>query len=81
MQLTLGEEYLAPESRPVPLLLFQKKARVEYFPMGVIGIIIPGNYPFHNILSAVASTLFAGNAGVVKVSEVRHSPTPVLQLL
>jgi acyl-CoA reductase-like NAD-dependent aldehyde dehydrogenase len=64
-----GEEYLAPESRPVPLLLFQKKARVEYFPMGVIGIIIPGNYPFHNILSAVASTLFAGNSGVVKVSE------------
>jgi acyl-CoA reductase-like NAD-dependent aldehyde dehydrogenase len=29
------------ESRGVPLLLFLKKAWVEYYPMGVIGIIVP----------------------------------------
>jgi acyl-CoA reductase-like NAD-dependent aldehyde dehydrogenase len=29
------------ESRGVPLLLFLKQAWVEYYPMGVIGIIVP----------------------------------------
>jgi len=35
----------------------------------VIGIIVPWNYPFHNVLSHVATALFAGNGAVVKVSE------------
>ena len=29
-----------------PLLGFTKKATVEYLPLGVIGVIIPWNYPF-----------------------------------
>ena len=29
--------------------------------MGVIGAIIPWNYPIHNFLSPVISALFAGN--------------------
>jgi acyl-CoA reductase-like NAD-dependent aldehyde dehydrogenase len=64
-----GEAALKPEGRSAPLLLFLKKARVEYYPLGVIGIIIPWNYPFHNVASAVVAALFTGNAAVVKVSE------------
>jgi len=65
-----GEQCLQPENRDVPLLLaFTKSARVEWYPMGVIGIIVPWNYPFHNVLSHVATALFAGNGAVVKVSE------------
>jgi acyl-CoA reductase-like NAD-dependent aldehyde dehydrogenase len=64
-----GEHALAPEYRTPPAMLFLKKARVEYHPIGVIGVIIPWNYPFHNVASAVASAIFAGNAAVVKVSE------------
>jgi acyl-CoA reductase-like NAD-dependent aldehyde dehydrogenase len=37
-----GANALKTESRPPPfLLMFNKKARVEYYPIGVIGIIIP----------------------------------------
>jgi acyl-CoA reductase-like NAD-dependent aldehyde dehydrogenase len=36
-----GAKALATESRGVPSMLFVKKARVEYYPFGVIGIIIP----------------------------------------
>jgi len=64
-----GEGALAPESRPVASLLATKTARVEYFPCGVIGVIVPWNYPVHNVLSAVVAALFAGNGAVVKVSE------------
>eukprot|EP01087_Luapelamoeba_hula_P025126 TRINITY_DN981_c0_g1_i1.p1 TRINITY_DN981_c0_g1~~TRINITY_DN981_c0_g1_i1.p1 ORF type:complete len:589 (-),score=107.32 TRINITY_DN981_c0_g1_i1:31-1797(-) len=64
-----GEDALKPETRWPPLLLFLKKARVEYHPLGVIGIIVPWNYPFHNVASAVSAALFAGNGAVVKVSE------------
>jgi acyl-CoA reductase-like NAD-dependent aldehyde dehydrogenase len=36
-----GEEALQPESRRVPLALIYKKAQVEYYPLGVIGMIVP----------------------------------------
>lgn len=36
-----GEEHLQPEDRRVPLLMFLKKAEVQYHPLGVIGVIIP----------------------------------------
>eukprot|EP00761_Pharyngomonas_kirbyi_P012523 gb/GECH01012550.1/.p1 GENE.gb/GECH01012550.1/~~gb/GECH01012550.1/.p1 ORF type:complete len:527 (+),score=123.05 gb/GECH01012550.1/:1-1581(+) len=64
-----GEKHLQPEKRTVPSLLLVKSARVEYHPLGVIGIIIPWNFPFHNMFSHVATALFTGNAAVVKASE------------
>mmetsp|Transcript_45776 Transcript_45776/g.74683 ORF Transcript_45776/g.74683 Transcript_45776/m.74683 type:complete len:608 (-) Transcript_45776:419-2242(-) len=63
-----GEEYLKTEVRPAGLLAI-KSCRVEYYPSGVIGIIAPWNYPFHNIYGQVASAIFAGCGAVVKVSE------------
>jgi acyl-CoA reductase-like NAD-dependent aldehyde dehydrogenase len=65
-----GERCLAREGRPVAAMLaFTKKAYVDYKPLGVIGVIVPWNYPFHNVLSAVAAALMAGNGVMVKVSE------------
>jgi len=65
-----GESCLKREYRSVAALLaFTKSAYVEYLPLGVIGIIVPWNYPFHNVLSAVAAALMAGNGALVKVSE------------
>ncbi|GIL95004.1 hypothetical protein Vretimale_1119 [Volvox reticuliferus] len=48
---------------------FYKAARVEYVPVGVVGAIVPWNYPFHNVLNPLTAALFAGNALVIKVSE------------
>ena len=68
-----GQNILSTESRSPPLWLLTKSAWVEYLPLGVIGIIVPWNYPFHNVLSAVVTALFSGNAAVVKVSEFATS--------
>ncbi len=63
-----GERDLSPEPRASGLLA-HKAARVEYPPLGVIGVLCSWNFPFHNIFSPVVPALFAGNAVVAKVSE------------
>lgn len=65
--LSEGEKWLRPESRSVGRTMIHKVARVEYVPLGVLGAIVPWNYPFHNLLNPVLAALFAGNAIVVKV--------------
>ncbi len=64
-----GEEWLKPSPRPVGPMMMHKSAYVEYVPYGVLGVIAPWNYPFHNMLNHVISGLFSGNAVVSKVSE------------
>jgi acyl-CoA reductase-like NAD-dependent aldehyde dehydrogenase len=63
-----GERDLSPEPRS-PGFLLHKRGRVEYLPFGVVAVIAPWNFPFHNIFCPLIPALFAGNAVVVKVSE------------
>jgi len=64
-----GEAALRPSPRRSGILL-HKSASVEYAPLGVIGVISPWNFPFHNLLCPLIPALFAGNAVVTKVSEL-----------
>lgn len=64
-----GEQYLLPEYRSTGRMMMMKKVHVEYIPLGVIGAIVPWNYPFHNVFNPVSAALFSGNAIVIKVSE------------
>jgi len=63
-----GERYLRDEKVSSGFML-HKNARIEYHPRGVIGGIIPWNYPFQNMMMPVVPALFAGNAVVLKPSE------------
>ncbi|HNI61380.1 MAG TPA: aldehyde dehydrogenase family protein [Pseudomonadota bacterium] len=63
-----GEADLKTDSRPSGLLM-HKAARVEYHPLGVVGVICPWNFPFHNIFCPTVPALFAGNAVIAKTSE------------
>jgi hypothetical protein len=49
--------------------MFYKSCTVEYIPVGVVGTIVPWNYPFHNVFNPLLAAVFAGNACVIKVSE------------
>jgi len=44
-------------------------SRLEFDPLGVVGVISPWNYPFKLMLQDVPAALIAGNAVVIKVSE------------
>lgn len=48
-------------------MMSYKKARVEYHPLGVVGAIVPWNYPFHNVFNPLTAAVMAGNAIVIKV--------------
>lgn len=70
-----AEKILAP--RPIPLhLLKHRKSYLHYQPRGVVGIISPWNFPFSIPLGEAVMALLAGNAVVLKPSEV----TPLIAL-
>ncbi|KAG1359165.1 Aldehyde dehydrogenase 22A1 [Cocos nucifera] len=49
--------------------MLHKRAKVEFYPLGVIGAIVSWNYPFHNVFNPMLAAVFSGNASVIKVSE------------
>lgn len=64
-----GEKALQPSRRPTNLLMSYKKNTVHYEPLGVVAALVSWNYPFHNLIGPIISSIFAGNGVVVKVSE------------
>lgn len=62
-------EILAPE--PVPLHLLKHRASYLHFvPRGVVGVIAPWNFPFSIPIGETMMSMIAGNAVVLKPSEV-----------
>ena len=55
-----------------PLNLFGAKARVDYQPLGVVGVISPWNFPVNLTFTPLAGVLAAGNRCMIKPSE--HTP-------
>jgi coniferyl-aldehyde dehydrogenase len=55
---------------PMPLSLFGAKARVEYRPKGVVGILGTWNFPINTTFSPLTGALAAGNRVIIKFSEV-----------
>ncbi len=64
-----GEKHLRPERVPSGILL-HKQGRIEYRPLGVVACIVPWNYPFQNIFGSLVAPLMAGNAVIIKASEM-----------
>jgi len=62
---------LAPQSVTTsPLAFPASTARIERKPYGVVAIISPWNYPFQLSLVPILTALFAGNAVILKPSEL-----------
>ncbi|KAL6721856.1 Meiotic Sister-Chromatid recombination aldehyde dehydrogenase [Lecanora helva] len=64
-----GEKALKPERRPTNFLMMYKSNEVRWEPLGVVATCVSWNYPFHNFMGPVISTLFTGSAIIVKASE------------
>jgi aldehyde dehydrogenase (NAD+) len=65
------DEWLRPESAPVPAHLgADASAWTRYDPLGVVLVIAPWNYPVQLLLTPMLGALAAGNAVVVKPSEL-----------
>lgn len=60
---------LADEKAPTPLMLFPKKSKILYCPIGTCLIISPWNYPLNTALTPAICAFVAGNPVVIKPSE------------
>lgn len=70
--------FMAPERRKVALTFQPGQARIEYQPLGVIGIVSPWNYPFSLAMMPLATALAAGNRAMIKPSEFTPRTASVL---
>ena len=63
--------WMKPEKRKVdfPMNLLGAKARIEYQPLGVVGVISPWNFPVNLTFTPLAGILAAGNRCMIKPSE------------
>ncbi len=63
--------WMKPEKRKVdfPLNLLGARARIEYQPLGVVGVISPWNFPVNLTFTPLAGILAAGNRCMIKPSE------------
>ncbi len=61
--------WMKPERRAVSMWFLPGRARVLHQPLGVVGIIVPWNYPLMLAVGPLVAALAAGNRVMVKMSE------------
>lgn len=69
--------WMKPSRRKVGMAFQPASAKVVYQPLGVIGVIVPWNYPLYLAIGPLVGALAAGNRVMLKLSE----STPATGLL
>lgn len=64
-----GPDFLKDKKIAMRLLPY-RKSRINHWPLGVVAVISPWNYPFMLAFADIAMALFAGNAVIFKPSEL-----------
>jgi coniferyl-aldehyde dehydrogenase len=77
------EGWMRPEKRKVmfPLGLLGARARIEFQPKGVVGIIAPWNFPVQLTMAPLIGALAAGNRAMVKSSEFTPTVAALFEAL
>lgn len=73
--------WLRPEKRRVSLLFMPASNKVFYQPLGVVGIMVPWNYPIQLALVPLMTALASGNTALLKMSEFTPNTNALLQQL
>lgn len=66
------KRWMKPSRRKVSLAFQPASAQVIYQPLGVVGVIVPWNYPLFLSMGPLTGSLAAGNRVMIKMSE--HTP-------
>lgn len=75
------KSWMKPSKRHVSVLFQPATARVEYQPLGVVGIMVPWNYPVFLALGPLVTALAAGNRALIKMSEFTPATSALLNKL
>lgn len=63
------KKWMRPSRRSVGLAFQPASAKVVYQPLGVVGVIVPWNYPLYLAIGPLVAALAAGNRVMIKMSE------------
>jgi coniferyl-aldehyde dehydrogenase len=71
-------KWMKPSRRQAGIMLAPSRVEVQYQPVGVVGIIVPWNFPLFLALSPATQALAAGNRVMIKMSEFTPNTNKVL---
>ena len=73
-------KWMKGERRPTmfPMNLLGGRSRIEYQPLGVVGVISPWNFPVNLTFGPLAGILAAGNRAMIKPSEFTPATSEVM---
>ncbi|PQJ89563.1 coniferyl aldehyde dehydrogenase [Aliivibrio sifiae] len=72
-------KWLKPQKRHAGLLLSPSKLHIKYQPLGVVGVIVPWNFPIYLSVAPIVTAIAAGNRVMVKLSEYTPETNQVLR--
>ncbi|WP_028766201.1 coniferyl aldehyde dehydrogenase [Shewanella fidelis] len=75
------KKWMKPSSRHAGLLLAPAKVKVHYQPLGVVGIIVPWNFPIMLSVGPLITALAAGNRAMIKLSEFTPETNQVIKTM
>ena len=75
------KKWMKPSPRKVGIAFQPASARVIYQPLGVVGIIVPWNYPLFLAIGPMIGALAAGNRVMLKLSESTPATGDLLKRL
>ncbi|WP_144210523.1 coniferyl aldehyde dehydrogenase [Shewanella donghaensis] len=72
------KSWMKPNKRHAGLLLAPSSVAVHYQPLGIIGIIVPWNFPIMLAVGPLITAIAAGNRAMLKMSEFTPATNKVL---
>ena len=74
-------QWMRPQRRGSSIEFLQLANRVEYQPLGVVGIMVPWNYPLLLALGPLIDVIASGNRAMIKPSELLPETSALLKRL
>jgi coniferyl-aldehyde dehydrogenase len=75
------KRWMKPSKRSTELLFLGNSVKVVYQPKGVVGVIVPWNFPIYLAMGPLVTALAAGNRVMIKMSEVTPATNAVFKTL
>ncbi|WP_370600528.1 coniferyl aldehyde dehydrogenase [Pseudomonas nitroreducens] len=75
------KKWMKPSRRSVGMQFQPASAKVIYQPLGVVGVIVPWNYPLFLAIGPLTGALAAGNRVMIKMSESTPATAHMLKTL
>lgn len=73
------KRWMRPSKRHTEQLFLTNQLRVQYQPKGIVGIIVPWNFPVYLALGPLIAAIAAGNKAMIKLSEATPITNSVIK--